>query len=747
MISKSNGLSLETHSNIVSKTALQILSNISKDEQCYDRFENIVRHSSLLHDIGKLTVNFQKFLSGKLKKPGLKYRHNEIGWAFLSKYITDDFSEREFILNIVYWHHGISNQLAKDTDTDILSSLDDESIDNMLKYLKQVIGDENINKELEYVDSIFAPLFYPNDGVFKQSLPKLQLCRSSVITADRISSDLSELSEVNDYIISDYFDLKSVVEITETKFDGTERFECQKNIINKEHNGTTLIKAPAGFGKTIMGIMWSFKYNKKVMWVVPRNTIAKSLYISILEEFKNLNINPSIQLIISGCIENTNDDSLGMYEADVIVTNIDNFLAPDFKNEIMDSSSLLFGSTIIFDEYHELISKAPLMSLFVNVMRTRHRLTNSKTLLLTGTPIPCEFLWETLNNKTTILPNSDNHYPAVHDDKYLINVTTKKQIVTPNSNTLVIKNTIGYAQDEKVDGDYSLLLHSDFTDEKKESDFLKLIEGYNKKSEISSVKPNVLGTHIIQASIDISFDNLVEDVLSPESTIQRTGRCNRFGNSEVQSEITILKEVSGESYDRKLLSESSIKEILYDKKLSDAWFDFMLKYDSKHLTLDNLYVIYNDFNKSYSKEIKQYIRKRFDESVKHLSKIYPYKFDNKKKKSDVLTAGSNKLRSVNDEVFYIVEHENGKDWIGPFTRQVMKGFDIEFNESSNIQNRMLKTMKSIRDSNDNRFEFSNIIDKKKYTTIDGIRRMSKKSNTPYIVYDRYYNDELGIIKR
>jgi len=25
--------------------------------------------------------------------------------------------------------------------------------------------------------------------------------------------------------------------------------------------------------------------------------------------------------------------------------------------------------------------------------------------------------------------------------------------------------------------------------------------------------------------------------------------------------------------------------------------------------------------------------------------------------------------------------------------------------------------------------------------------MSKKSNTPYIVYDRYYNDELGIIKR
>jgi hypothetical protein len=56
-------------------------------------------------------------------------------------------------------------------------------------------------------------------------------------------------------------------------------------------------------------------------------------------------------------------------------------------------------------------------------------------------------------------------------------------------------------------------------------------------------------------------------------------------------------------------------------------------------------------------------------------------------------------------------------------------------------------MVKIRNSNNEQFEFNDIIDDKKYKTIDAIRRLSKKSNTPYIVYDRYYDDNLGVVKR
>jgi hypothetical protein len=46
-------------------------------------------------------------------------------------------------------------------------------------------------------------------------------------------------------------------------------------------------------------------------------------------------------------------------------------------------------------------------------------------------------------------------------------------------------------------------------------------------------------------------------------------------------------------------------------------------------------------------------------------------------------------------------------------------------------------MTKIRDSNNSDFEYNDILDDQKYITIDKIRKLGKKSNTPYIVYDRY----------
>jgi hypothetical protein len=47
------------------------------------------------------------------------------------------------------------------------------------------------------------------------------------------------------------------------------------------------------------------------------------------------------------------------------------------------------------------------------------------------------------------------------------------------------------------------------------------------------------------------------------------------------------------------MSQAMIKNILYNRNLSDAWFDYLLPYDKKHLTLDELYIIYNSFNIKY----------------------------------------------------------------------------------------------------------------------------------------------------
>jgi CRISPR-associated endonuclease Cas3-HD len=752
MIAKSNGLNLKEHSLIVNEYALELLYKII-NHNSQERFLDVVKFSSMLHDIGKLTINFQDFLKGKRKTPGLKFRHNEIGWAFLSKYLSEDLmniENREMLLNIVYWHHGISNQIQKHTDTEILESLDKKSLENMVEYLTDIVGDNYVIKEVDTLYSNKSPLFYVNDKILSKHSHSLNLLRSIVVTADRNSSDFQSLSDVDfKEEVDKYFRTSEKINITNSKFDGSKRYELQKSIVNQIQEGkTTLVKAPAGFGKTLLGLMWGLKTGEKQIWVVPRNAIAKSLYKSILEELDNLNITTSIQLILSGEIENSNCPDIKEYESNIIVTNIDNFLAPNFQNNIMDSSALLFGARVIFDEYHELVSDAPLMSLFVDIMRARNLLTSCSTLLLSATPINCYNLWELgkLNPErdTVILPNKEEHYPAAHTKKYLIKVHKQAVDILPNTNSLCIKNTVKSAQAEKRRGNYDMLLHSNFTKEQKDEMFNRLLNNYGKHSELNINKPNIIGTHILQASFDISFSALYENILSPESTMQRIGRICRWGELD-NCVINIIKDYSDQANSK---GENTIKNILYNRNLSDLWFDYIYNWNNKEITLDELYVIYNKFNIDNQESISKYISEEYRNSKDYLHRIYPIKIDIpvSKKDNKFLTAGSNKLRSVNNQIFYIVKHENGKDWVGHFSKQIIKDFGEEFKEDGNIYNRMIKTMKILRNNNDERFEYNDIIDADKYGgNIDKVRKMAKKSNTPYIVYDRYYSDELGIV--
>ena len=249
---------------------------------------------------------------------------------------------------------------------------------------------------------------------------------------------------------------------------------------------------------------------------------------------------------------------------------------------------------------------------------------------------------------------------------------------------------------------------------------------------------------MIQASLDFSCKNVYEDVLSPQSTMQRIGRCNRFGNYGGQSLIHIIKEKYNGENGNEIKGERMIKNILYTNNLSDSWFDFLLPYNEQSLTLNQLYIIFNDFSRQYSSQIRSYVKSKFDESNLHLNKIYPIKIKIKKSKEGPLTAGSNKLRCTNNtEIFITLPDQNGK-WVGPLNKKILNDFDIEFRENPNTLNRMIKTMKNLKD--DNRFEYNDFLDNKYSQTIDEVRRMAKKSNTPYIVYDRYYDDELGVVK-
>ena len=57
------------------------------------------------------------------------------------------------------------------------------------------------------------------------------------------------------------------------------------------------------------------------------------------------------------------------------------------------------------------------------------------------------------------------------------------------------------------------------------------------------------------------FCNVYEDVLSPESTMQRIGRCDRWGDLDVNPSITIYKKVPCQNSTNDLELKSKIQSV------------------------------------------------------------------------------------------------------------------------------------------------------------------------------------------
>lgn len=739
ILAKSDGTTLINHSILVSKFAVEIGKQSMLDID-NDLLE-CIRLSGLLHDIGKCTKQFQKKINNSIDNieiQELPYRHNEIGWSFISRFLNKPNKVLSIILDNVYWHHGITNNLCSYNDTDI--KIDEKDINEMKLFLSNFV-DENEIIEKEYKPKK-SPKYYVTGDECDEINSERLFTRTCIISGDRIASQYNNINltddEIRDIIIN--MNLKNnTIDVKKHMYYGNERFNLQQEIV-KITDRTTQINAPAGFGKTILGLLWNFNSNKKLIWVCPRNIVAESVYNSIIEELKNFkNDTISVELFLSGEVKNKNhSNETGDFSSDIIVTNIDNYLSPSVDNRNGIRLHTIINSDVVFDEFHELIGETSLFSCFINIMLTRHRLTNTNTLLLSATATNMYKLWDSNNQKTKILPNKGQHYPAPHKQKYKLNTTNEIDIEHKKTNNLFLFNSIGNSQIYKKELKSDILIHSSFEDFDREMNIKKLYDYYGKKTTRNIIKPDVVGTHIIQASLDVSFHHLYESILSPQSTLQRIGRCNRWGDINEQSTINIIN-----LSDR---SEVNVRNILYTNKLSNLWFSYISKYNQQFLTLDDLYKIYNDFESENEVELYKYLRDMYTSSLDSLTYIYPVKFFNTSKNKTNKTAGSNKLRSSNFETFVICHYFDDKNkFTNPISISVLgNNYTEQFKESGcNIFKKILGVMKLL--TNDIRFDYITILKNKKYLTLDTVRKHGKKSNTPYVRFDKVYHPEFGLI--
>ena len=240
--------------------------------------------------------------------------------------------------------------------------------------------------------------------------------------------------------------------------------------------------------------------------------------------------------------------------------------------------------------------------------------------------------------------------------------------------------------------------------------------------------------------MDMSYRYITESVSSPEKSMQVNGRLNRWGTIETECHNTIFKP---KNY-RVRQSEDSAVSLNYTTELSGMWYDYIKRFDGKILTKDELYVIYDEYCKINKNAIRNFIESNYNKSSEALSKIYPKHYHETSEKM-APNANSNMLRSDGSEVYTILKHRITGEYIDPVTTQIYNdSFDKTFHESENIMSQLIQSYKEGL-SDDPRFNFKKSLKNKKYLTIDEIRRLAVRSDTPYVRFDAVYDPFYGII--
>jgi len=765
-LGKDNGTTLDSHSLLVCKIALIMCDYLEVKNET----KKIIKISALLHDIGKVIKLFQDILNKKDIKEKKRIFHNIIGWSILSK-ILQPTEENRLILNSIYWHHSKpelkENSHYMCTNDEILNDLSEEDINTILEYVKYVVELHNIVLPIKSFDGQFeTPHFYDMED--KNNVDRL-LIRSLLISADRMSSQFNKY-EVDELLNNDekckslIFPLlknEEFVIIKPEHYD-SERFNLQlKTIEDIKNNQTSVVKAPAGSGKTLLGIMWG--NGDKLLWVTPRNVVADVVYDGIIKELKALNLNNiSVELYYTKKRQKCTDNSIPDFESDIIVTNIDNFLFPVVENNVADRQFMICSRKLVCDEVHELISDSAYFYGFINIMRLRHRKTNSKTLLLSATPTPLNYLWDFdfSNKKTRIYPNDETHLPAQHKNNYKINflddvldnviaeIDNNKQ-----ENSLIINNSITISQQFYNDLNFDYLLHSDFLDEDFSIINKTIMDRFGKNNTNQEIM-NVCSTPVFEASCDISFPHLYDVTKSPQSTLQRIGRCDRWGNEPLSS-LTFIRFTDNQK------SNIEAIKITYDNKLMNMWYDFLkdsLK-GREYVNLDELYIIYNQFESKFSKEIKGFIDIQIRLSLQNLCKIYPIKIvkDNDydytletKRPTGNRFEDKEKLRG-NDigKIFFVIRIFNEdstqeETYTYPLTKKPYTTLTIDkyFDQDENSLTNVKKIIKKIS----NLYKYPRKFTKDGYFSLEELAKNAKYEDKPYIVTNWYYHPSFGILK-
>lgn len=665
------------------------------------------------HDLLKVMDSLQKYYVGKAKAkdtflsevdgsdPILQRNklipHNIATWAFLRNNTSlGKTNENDCVHSGVLYHHVVNGGEDYGVPYTIMNQISDEDFnaacemfDFVRGYVKDTFGVSSINgtevklmdcddrKSTVNMDSVYPLMEYSRKRggsytgtCIHEELDKFSrnfIIRAITIFSDRFASSMFDhVSEItqNDanFIDEKLYSLTSISSrfnfITPDFLESVgydreridKQFEYAKQLISIKNS---ILQANAGFGKTLVGLIYSILLGKKVIWVVPTNDPAYSTWLSINKELKKMGISDAIStaLYYSGDYVEGNED------ADILVTNIDTFLGYMIKNNVVSKLATLFSSTIIFDEFHELTnSNKPLFAAFIGTVYTLMKYSKANVLCMSATAHRLdEYFWNTRHE--------DNYIQFVKADIYGKDIPIKfvyreyngiRTLVLPEKDSIVVTETrndaITFGLDNENSGYY--FIHAHFPDTWRASRLRHVLDTYGKGST-KQTRSWLIGTSLLGYALDITTTNMYDFTTSPDTTIQRCGRVNRFGvEGDTLAVYNLCVDTSKGRH--KIIEET------FDKRLWSKWCAYMKPHSGKIITRGEFYTLYENFIAENVEDYMLMFYSKFNDSAVELNKMKPYKvFKPMETDNKSLPSGKLTYRGNNSSIYVVAKANDG----------------------------------------------------------------------------------------
>lgn len=609
------GDTLVQHTNDIVKQWERLKQKYSPHLDVDDFFWNYSFLSVLFHDTGKIALNFQDKLCGRVKNYDNYIRHEFLSGTLLLNCSTKEFMKNPLPLLAIFSHHKplIETKLFEKDEHKVLRANEADFLE-LRDYLLEKIQDNKAGFDIP--EKLILALSKENKLTFhytrfrnflsevclnfnQESRKQYVFYKAILNTADWCASGHKQI-DTEFEISRNSIEKKLKSKIKNDKIEWREfQLDCEKQASH------TLAIAPTGSGKTEAALLWASKKqaHEKVIYLLPTRVTSNAIFERLKEYFHR--DNTSVVHSSAFFYQKDLDDNFnkGKYLVDktffknVNICTIDQVLTQGFNLGYWEIKTFnMLNGWVVIDEIH--LYAPYTLGLIISTIKYLKKEFGVRFFIMTAT-MPRKLqtlLKDTLEiseknvvRDTELLLKERNTF-EVRDtpvDDILQEIITEIKL---QKKVLVVVNTVDEAIRlyQKLNGiaEHTICYHSRFIQKdrlKKEKEIL------DKEEKVQSLL--LVATQVVEVSLDIDFDIIFSENAPIDAIVQRAGRVNRkrYKNPDA-TKVIVFKE------------QDVTREVIYTKvdSILENTFDELKKRNGQKLNEEDLLnlvdTIYKDYN-------------------------------------------------------------------------------------------------------------------------------------------------------